>query len=104
MEAAVRSLGATTGSHSALFSHARRGQARVLAGVAFVFALAILLSQRPLAFGRYLSSTRGPDSSGEPSKPMTMRIQAVRSGGTNSQSVETENHAIFWKPKVQGAP
>ncbi len=31
------------------------------------------------------------------------RIQAVRSGGLYSQSAETKNYVIFWKPKVQGA-
>lgn len=32
------------------------------------------------------------------------RIRAVRSGGRYSQSAETKNYVIFWKPKVQGAP
>jgi len=31
------------------------------------------------------------------------RIQAVRNGGLYSQSAETKNYVIFWKPKVQGA-
>ena len=31
------------------------------------------------------------------------RIQAVRRGGLYSQSAETKNYVIFWKPKVQGA-
>jgi hypothetical protein len=39
--------------------------------------------------------TKGPDDTG---------IQAVRSGGLYSQSAETKNYVIFWKPKVQGAP
>jgi hypothetical protein len=31
------------------------------------------------------------------------RIQAVRSGGLYTQSAETKNYVIFWKPKLQGA-
>ena len=32
------------------------------------------------------------------------RIQAIRSGGLYSESAETRNYSIFWKPKAQGAP
>ncbi len=32
------------------------------------------------------------------------RIQAIRSGGLYSQSAETKNYVIFWKPKLQGTP
>ena len=32
------------------------------------------------------------------------RIQAVRSGGLYSQSAETKNYVIFWKPKAQRTP
>ena len=32
------------------------------------------------------------------------RIQAIRSGGLYSQSAETKNYVIFWKPKAQRAP
>jgi len=31
------------------------------------------------------------------------RIQAVKSSGLYSQSVETRNYVVFWKPRVQGA-
>ena len=51
MEAAVRPSGSGGGQHSALTSHARRGQAGVVVSLGFIFALAILLSQWPLAFG-----------------------------------------------------
>jgi len=33
-----------------------------------------------------------------------VQIRAIRSGGTYSQSAETKDYVIFWKPKVQGAP
>jgi len=51
MEAAVRPPGSDGGTHSAPSSYHRRGQASVVASLTFVFALAILFSQWPLAFG-----------------------------------------------------
>jgi 4-amino-4-deoxy-L-arabinose transferase-like glycosyltransferase len=51
MEAAVRPPGSDGGTHSAPSSYIRRGQAGVLRSLALVFALAIVISQWPLAFG-----------------------------------------------------
>src|ERR1700693_4988064 len=51
MEAAVRPPGSDGGTHSAPSSYNRHGEAGILQSLAFVFALAILISQWPLAFG-----------------------------------------------------
>jgi len=51
MEAAVRPPESDGGSYSAPSSHARRGHEGVLVSLSVIFALAILLSQWPLAFG-----------------------------------------------------
>jgi len=51
MEAEIRSPESGGGPHSAASSQARRGHGGVVTSLGFVFALAILLSQWPLAFG-----------------------------------------------------
>ena len=51
MEAAVRPSGSGGGQHSAPSTQGRRGQDGVLVSLSVIFALAILLSQWPLAFG-----------------------------------------------------